>query len=95
MSDSQGVIGGGWSLSCQVDPSECDARQKASSAGEVDHEHQVLDHLRPRRLAGELVTQGKVSGDEEGTEEYGERVRAGVRALSRVRLSNSGSPPES
>ena len=45
------------------------------------------------QLAGELITQGKVSEDEEGTEEYGERVRSGVRALSRVRLSNSGSPP--
>lgn len=38
------------------------------------------------QLAGELIKQGQVSEDEDYTEEYGERVRAGVRALSRVSL---------
>lgn len=36
------------------------------------------------QLAGELIKQGQVSEDEDYTEEYGERVRAGVRALSRT-----------
>ena len=38
------------------------------------------------QLAGELIKQGQVSEDEDYTEEYGERVRAGVWALSRVSL---------
>ena len=42
------------------------------------------------QLASELIAQGKASEvDEDYTEEYGERVRSGVRALARVRRLGS------